>query len=155
MSVEVRAVAPRRRLRRAFERVLAIFLPWEVCLRRELRFTDLPIYDDDPRHDERDLEEEEYFDRERIWETGKWCLRAYKYHARLPPYPPVNEENEFWERPYYHRSRLVLTEAGKAEIHRQIREDRTVWFRVVTALVLAVTGLLGTLIGLLSFLKAR
>ena len=52
---------------------------------------------------------------------------------------------------------IYLTELGKASVSKLIRDEKRKniewWLRVVGALIVLITGLLGALIGVLAFLK--
>lgn len=69
------------------------------------------------------------------------------------PVPPYKKGSEFWEEGYQ-PNRVFLTLKARYDLRRQIREDRRqrredkmVW---VKDLIVPLTGLLGTLIGVIS-----
>src|SRR5262249_27422713 len=88
-------------------------------------------------------------------ETQRWIKRAQRYYVPPPVRPPYPGTNEFWEWNNWVGG-YVLTAAGKAEVHKGVREEMswrrerwTGWAPIITAL----TGLIGTGIGLVALLK--
>ena len=70
----------------------------------------------------------------------------------------IPKDKEWWDDDDYHQSRF-LTDTGKTRLTKLIRQEK--WERrkrlmdIAAVLVPALTGLLGTLIGVLSFLQKK
>ncbi len=85
-------------------------------------------------------------------ETGYWYRQANRYHVPMPPHSDSNA----WERDEQ-EGRSYLTNAGIHEVEKLIREkqkwrqDRWVgWVGLLVSILVALSGLVGTLIGLAS-----
>jgi hypothetical protein len=82
-----------------------------------------------------------------IYETQRWERLATRYHVRVPEQPAWRGEDskgdEHWELSEW-GNRWVLTEAGKAEIRRLLRDEQA-WrrerFMKWAGLVLSAAGL--------------
>lgn len=87
------------------------------------------------------------------WETDKWIREALRYYVGIPPRPAYEQANEFWEFDHWAGAH-VLTDDGKAEIRRRLREEWawrrerwTSWAKVLIGLVTAGAAFLGARLG--------
>lgn len=87
------------------------------------------------------------------WESERWERKASRYHVQIPTTPKTEDANEYWERSDG-GDRWILTERGKAEIRRHLRDElqwrRERWTGIagtIASLFGAATGLVGAMIG--------
>ena len=151
--------------RRTYERTVTAILPTGAGLRwglrRHYRFYDRLAQKAERKGDlkaARDLRDEAWGTARpeeaelNLWETLRWRRRARRYLVPLPPDPPHNEDNEWWERDEINR--LILTHAGKSLIWKRVRgelkwrhERWARWAQVVISLLAAGAALIGGYLG--------
>ncbi len=89
---------------------------------------------------------------EKISSLDTWRLQEQAEHLGIP-FPDFNSQKDLWEKSSTEDA-WFLTIQGRQELRRQIREEKSqrrndmiVWFKDVAV---PLTGLLGTLIGVIS-----
>ena len=95
----------------------------------------------------------EIMEKRRLLYQSRLIRQALRLYISIPPYRHDNKEA--WEETAVHRGHLVLTEKAMKELRKEVREElkarQEITFRWVAPLS-GVTGLVGTLIGLVSVL---
>ena len=95
----------------------------------------------------------EIMEKRRLLYQSRLIRQALRLYISIPPYGQNNKEA--WEETAVHHGRLLLTEKAMKELRKEVREElkarQEVTFRWVAPLS-GATGLIGTLIGLVSVL---